>query len=222
MHIDPMLLKCTCDNKKCSVFSKCCFLPTECNCDPSGNVSILFVGQGGGKDERKMKRPFIGRAGTRLRQQVLYVRKTLKQHIGVAFSNTIRDNPENNRIPTQEELDSCLVFLFRDIASLMKLGLKVVIPLGNAAKLALIKTGYGSMAADRGVLYKLNNDIFGQIAVLPTYHPSYLIRNVPKFNDSNPSDLDKIVINDIIKAYNISVEDSAFDTENNAEISLDL
>src|SRR4030043_161918 len=100
MHIDYELIKCPCKYKICPVYSKCCFLPTECHPDPQGNISLLFVGQGGGTDERKLGRPFVGRAGKRLRQQVLYVRKHLKKHVGVAFSNSIRDNPDGNRVPT--------------------------------------------------------------------------------------------------------------------------
>lgn len=203
MHIEHELIECDCRNHNCPVFSKCCFLPTECHPDKKGNISILFVGQGGGSDERKRKRPFIGRAGKRLREQILYMRKDLKRHVGVAFSNTIRDNPEDNRIPTEEELKFCLEFLYRDIAALKKRGLGVVIPLGNAAKSALIE-GSGAMSKAHGTLFTLKNEYFGEISVIPTYHPSYIIRNVPKFNPDKISKLDDIVLTDFFKAYLLS------------------
>lgn len=200
MHIDHELMPCKCTNKLCTAYSKCCFLSTEVHPDLKGNVSFLFVGQGGGSDERKQGRPFIGRAGKRIRQQVMYVREKLDKHIGVAFSNTIRDNPEGNRVPNTTELGWCLKHLYVDIAVLMKRGLKVVVPLGNASKDVFIKEA-GGMAAAHGRMYDVSNDIFGTIKVMPTYHPSYVIRNAPKFNDKVISEYDAPVIRDLIGAY---------------------
>lgn len=102
-------------------------------------MDILFVGQGGGKEERREKRPFVGRAGKRLRQLVVYLRGKLNRQFGVAFSNTIRDNPEDNRPPDYDEFEYCLSYLYRDIAELKTKGLKCVIALGNPSKRALIK-----------------------------------------------------------------------------------
>lgn len=203
--IEPSFFKCTCSNEHCPVHSKCCFLPTECHPDLKGEITILFVGQGGGRDERRLGRPFIGKAGKRIRQQVLYLRKKLKKQIGVGFSNIIRDNPDENRVPTDEELEYCLKFLYEDIRILKKKGLKIVIPLGNAAKIALIKQGSGGMSKDRGTIFRVNNQIFGDIAMMPTFHPSYVMRNVPRFNEQEPSELDRAVIGDIQKAYDYAI-----------------
>lgn len=212
MNIEHYLMPCKCDKQDCPVFKKCCFLPTECHPGTDGNISILFVGQGGGADERKQGRPFIGRAGKRIRQQVVYARKLFNRHFGVAFSNTIRDNPEDNRVPTQEELDVCLGRLYADIMVLKKKGLKAVIPLGNASKLALIPDALPNITKDRGRLYKVSCDVFGSIAMIPTFHPSYVMRNVPVFckpeldevsnemKPTEPSKLDMDVISDIIQA----------------------
>jgi uracil-DNA glycosylase family 4 len=222
MRIEHELIACDCKISQCPVYSKCCYLPTEVHPDTNGGVSILFVGQGGGRDERKLGRPFIGRAGKRIRQQVTYARRKLEKHIGVAFSNTIRDNPEDNRIPTSEELDICLPFLYRDIAELKRRGLRVVIPLGNAAKGALIAAGAGPMSKDRGQLFRVSKDIFGEIFMLPTYHPSYVMRNVPNFNEGNPSPLDIIVVQDIIKAYELSFSAPVGDSEPEIHIDNEL
>lgn len=205
MRIEPEMMKCICDEVSCPVHSKCCFLPTESNPGIDGKISLIFVGQGGGATERKLNRPFIGRAGKRLRQQVLYVRKKLKKHIGVAFSNTIRDNPDGNRVPTKEEYDFCLKHLYSDISVLKEKGLCVIIPLGNASKSVFLpKTG--SMASCHGELYSFMTDKIGHIKVMPTYHPSYVIRNVPNFSEEKLSDIDKMVTDDIIKAYKFAEE----------------
>ena len=220
--IDYYKMDCNCEKSECPVFSKCCFLPTECHPSPDGEVLILFVGQGGGADERKKGRPFIGRAGKRLRNQILSMRKHLKRHVGVALSNTIRDNPDGNRVPSQEELDYCLEHLYKDINLLKKRGLKIVIPLGNAAKKALLPNS-GSMGGDHGTLFEIKNDKFGEIAVIPTYHPSYVMRNVPRFDADNLSDIDYTVITDMCKAYWVAETNKTekiLDIDSDLEISI--
>lgn len=200
MYIEPEIIKCTCSDKDCPVYHKCCFLPTECNASVDNKISLLFIGQGGGTDERKIGRPFIGRAGKRLRQQILYARRTLKKHFGVAFSNSIRDNPDKNRVPTSKEYDHCLGYLYKDISILKDRGLRVLIPLGNASKSIFLPVSE-PMGSSHGIISSFKNETIGRIKIMPTYHPSYIIRNYPNFNEEKISDLDKIVINDIIKAY---------------------
>lgn len=199
-QIEYELMECSCEERGCPVYSKCCFLPTECHPDPDGKISLLFIGQGGGSDERARGRPFIGREGTRLRQQVQYVRNKLKRHIGVAFSNTIRDNPDGNRVPNQDEYGFCLQHLYRDIAELKKRGLGVIIPLGNASK-SVFMPNSGSMLMDHGRISNFSNVLFGHISIMPTYHPSYIVRNAPKFNAACLSEYDRPVIKDILSAY---------------------
>jgi uracil-DNA glycosylase family 4 len=200
MVIKHELMKCTCIENSCPAFSRCCFLPTECHPDPDGKVSILFVGQGGGSEERRQGRPFIGKEGSRLRQQVLFIRKKLKKHIGVAFSNTIRDNPDGARVPTLKEYEYCLKHLYKDIAALKKCGLGIVILLGNVSK-SVIFPQSGSMVIEHGRITNFSNEVFGHINAMSTYHPSYVMRTAPKFNDMCLSEYDKIVLKDILKAY---------------------
>jgi uracil-DNA glycosylase family 4 len=200
MIIKHELLECTCTENGCPAFSRCCFLPTECHPDPDGKVSILFIGQGGGSDERKRGRPFIGRAGTRLRQQVLFIRKKLKKHIGVAFSNTIRDNPDGNRVPTPQEYSYCLKHLYNDISELKKRGLGIIVLLGNASKYVFFPHS-GAMVVEHGRIANVSNEIYGHINAMSTYHPSYVMRAAPTFNDACLNEYDKIVLKDILKAY---------------------
>lgn len=221
MRIEAEFLKCVCDQEECPVFSRCCRLPTELAPAVDGSVQILFSGQGGGRDERIKGQPFIGRAGTRLRKIVTCVRRRLNKHIGFAFSNTIRDNPDSNRAPTSEEENLCLPFLYRDIKTLKKRGLKVVMPLGNYAKKPLIQRSSKPISKDRGNVYRVGNTIFGEVLMIPTFHPSYLIRNASTFYEHNPSDLDRMVIEDIIKAYKTGVEATLDDPDKKLEIDME-
>lgn len=200
MNIAHELLKCGCVENRCPLFSKCCFLPTECHPDPEGKVSLLFVGEGCCIEELKQIRPFIGKAGVRLKQQILFVRKKLGKHIGVAFSNTIRGYLDGNRSPTPQEYKYCLRHLYRDIATLKKRGLGIVIPLGNATKSVFLPDS-GSMVVEHGKISNFSNETFGHINVMPMYHPSFVIRSAPKFNDPCLSNFDKIILREIIKAY---------------------
>lgn len=194
-----------CSTKSCPVYSKCCFLPTEYYLSDSGKVHILFVGQGGGTDERKQKRPFVGKAGVRLRSIVFYLRNKLKMKFGVAFSNTIRDNPEGNRPPAFDEVKCCMPYLYRDIVSLKKLGLNLIVPLGVSAKRTIIPSSLTSMS-DHGSVYYTWGDNFGKMLCVPTYHPSFLLRTMgSKFKISenpqgNKKDYNKIAADDISKA----------------------
>lgn len=202
-RIEADFIDCACDKKDCPVFTKCCYLPTELNHSIEGTVEILFVGQGGGSTERKLHRPFIGRSGKRLRALAVLARQRLNKHIGIAFSNTIRDNPLDNRVPTKDELEICLPYLYQDIKTLKSKGLLAVIPLGSAARNALLKDVKPKpITKERGTMYKLKNDVFGEVTVMPSYHPSYLIRNAPNLNPDKLGDLDKALLEDIIKAYN--------------------
>lgn len=191
------LLKCNCGKIECPAYDSCCNLPTEVH-PYKDKVSLLFVGQGGGRDERAKGRPFIGRAGQRLREQIIYAMQSQKEMFGIAFSNTIRDNPEDNRIPNPEEIYCCLEYLFKDIRVLKeKYGLKAVVALGNSVKGTLIGNIDVPISADRGNVHKMDGDMI----VIPTFHPSYVMRNNPVFDKNNPSELDKLVIEDILKAY---------------------
>lgn len=175
-------------------------LPTEIFPDPEGNVSLLFVGQGGGRQEKKRGRPFCGPAGRRIRSQLIWVRRKLGRYVGVAFSNTIRDCPERNRVPTDEELAHCRPLLERDVAYLRKHGLKAVVPLGNAAKRALIKDSRPSISSDRGSLYYVRMGDAGLVPMVPTYHPSGLLRGGVPWNPSNLHKKDAEVVGDIMRA----------------------
>lgn len=189
------LIEVNCQQENCPVFNKCCFLPTTFF-HIDNKVDIMFVGMGGGSDERNQGRPFVGPAGKRLKTCILKAKHIWGKPFGVAFSNTIRDNPDGNRAPSSKELDFCLGFLFRDIKRLKKVyNLKVVMPLGNHAKSVFLDNKIG-ITSDRKNIYSINNDNFGSIIVKPSLHPSYLIRN-GKFNSHG---IDKLLIDDILES----------------------
>jgi len=184
-----------CSQENCPAFNRCCFLPTTFF-PVNERVDILFVGMGGGAEERAAGRPFVGPAGQRLKTCVLAAKNQWGHPFGVGFSNTIRDNPPSNREPSKEELKYCIQFLFRDIRRLKKVyELKVIIPLGNHAKSVFLDNKIG-ITRDRQNIYTIKNDVFGSIIVKPSLHPSYLIRN----GAFNSKGIDGHLISDILES----------------------
>lgn len=192
-----------CNNKVCPVYNECCFLPTEISLSEESTVDILFVGQGGGKVERTLGRPFVGKSGKRLRQIIVYLRGKHNTRFGVAFSNTVRNQPTDNRAPEFDELEICMPFLYRDIKYLVnKYGLKCVMPLGNSSKNTIIPNDNLSILKTRGNLYHIDfPGLDKPLRVIPTFHPSFLIRK-GVWNPENLNLYHKFAIEDIEKALN--------------------
>jgi len=188
-----MNLNLVCSDFSCPCYSECCFLPTSLF--PYFNeITFLFVGQGGGSEERKQRLPFVGDAGKRL-HDLLNLCKETYHHFGFALSNTIRNNPENNRVPTKEEYDHCKIHLYKDIQNLREFGLSVIIPLGNNSKELLLNIK-GTMKNCHGNIYKYKDYI-----IVPTYHPAAMIRQNPIFNENKLSEFEQCFIDDMGKVF---------------------
>lgn len=156
----------------------------------------MFVGQGGGKDEERLKRPWIGRAGQLLRDTIRQLRQ--KKLLGIALSNSVRCHPTDDlgtrlkdRKPTQEELDWCLPHLCRDIAKLKPV---VVMALGASTAGAF---GFEGPVSEMRKQSKLTYFKGHEAHVFMTYHPSGLLqsgmKNVEEFRA------------DILSAYKLAL-----------------
>ena len=78
-----------------------------------------------------------------------------------------------NRPPTREEMDFCLPYLVGQIEIVKP---KIIVALGATAAKGLL--GYGSfrsLSEVKGVWHEFTNT-----PMIPTYHPSYLLRNDSK------------------------------------------
>ena len=132
-----------------------------------GNIKtdIMFVGEAPGRDEDVQGRPFVGRAG-QLLTKIINAMKFQRDEVYI--TNIVKCRPPNNRNPHKEEMDSCKDYLLRQIELIRP---KVIVTLGKVAASFFIQTSL-SMTALRGDFYE-----FQGIKVMPTFHPSYLIRN---------------------------------------------
>lgn len=149
-----------------------------------GNPSspIVFVGEAPGAEEDEQGLPFVGRAGKLLTEMI--ERAGLKRG-DVYICNVIKCRPPNNRDPLPEEIEKCSPFLIRQIEIINP---RVIVTLGNYAKkvVAGIEEGITKV---RGTVV----DVGGR-KVVPTYHPSFLLRNPGK---------EKEMFNDILLAISL-------------------
>jgi len=192
MDISKKMIPCDCQNKACKEFAGCCFTATEVvirDGDSAaegeyGNIHLMFVGQGAGKDEdinmnpgNLLRQPFVGKAGVYLRNIIKFLWDG-GLIFNVAISNSVRFHPldagRKDRAPTQGELDDCIRLLDRDI-DLVKP--KAIVALGMSTSNALIPETTGAiMGRIAGLPY-----LYKGIKTVPLYHPSFLTRNYGKF-----------------------------------------
>lgn len=128
-------------------------------------ADIVFVGEAPGADEDEQGRPFVGRAGqllTKLIKKMGYDRED------VYIANILKCRPPGNRDPLPEEVERCFPYLAKQ---LMIIKPKVIVALGAHAAHTLlgVKTPITRLRGHWGN--------FRGIAVMPTFHTSYLLRD---------------------------------------------
>ncbi|MGD2295226.1 MAG: uracil-DNA glycosylase [Candidatus Aminicenantes bacterium] len=147
---------------------KCALSQARQNAVPgegSIKAELMFVGEAPGRDEDIQGRPFVGRAG-QLLTKIINAMKFQREDVYI--TNVVKCRPPDNRNPFQEEMQSCREYLLRQIDLINP---KVIVTLGRVAAGFCLQSKL-SMTALRGNFYD-----FQGIKVMPTFHPSYLIRN---------------------------------------------
>ncbi|MDR1887989.1 MAG: uracil-DNA glycosylase [Zoogloeaceae bacterium] len=129
----------------------------------------LFIGEGPGEQEDIKGEPFVGQAGKLLDAMLAAI--GLARGHNVYIANAVKCRPENNRTPHAEEMAACRPFLLRQIALLQP---KLIVLLGKAAVHSVLDDDQALAKLRRQPLH------FGQIPVAVTYHPAYLLRNLPE------------------------------------------
>ena len=132
-----------------------------------GNPSarIVLVGEGPGREEDRLGRPFVGPAGKLLDQMILAMGWRRQE---VYICNVIKCRPPRNRDPLPDEIESCGPFLRRQLRAI---GPQAILAVGSFAAKFLLSS--------QQPISRLRNHVyqFEGIPVVPTYHPAYLLRN---------------------------------------------
>ncbi len=135
------------------------------------NARLMFVGEAPGADEDAQGEPFVGAAGqllTKIIQATGLSRET------VYIANILKCRPDTpgqtsgNRKPTSEEMATCIPWLHEQIDLIQP---QVLVALGGTAVEGLLGKTVG-ITKLRG-----NWQSYRGIPLMPTYHPSYLLRN---------------------------------------------
>ena len=133
-------------------------------------AQIAFVGEGPGADEDAQGLPFVGRAGQLLDRMIAAMGLSPERDVYVC--NIVKCRPPGNRRPEPEEIAACMPYLQEQLALVRP---RVIVALGNTAVAALLDTKLGiTKIRGQWKLYR------GQTLVMPTYHPSYLLRPSPQ------------------------------------------
>lgn len=131
----------------------------------SQNARLMFVGEGPGRDEDLQGEPFVGAAGQLLDKMIEAMGLTRAQ---VYIANIVKCRPPRNRDPEPDEVMACEPFLKAQIGAIRP---EVIVALGRYAAQTLL--------GDATAISRLRGrwrDYEG-IALMPTFHPAYLLRN---------------------------------------------
>lgn len=132
----------------------------------------LFIGEGPGSEEDARGEPFVGPAGKLLDAMLAAI--DLKRGENVYIANAVKCRPPGNRTPEADEMAACLPFLKRQIALIRP---KLIVLLGRAAMHAVLNDD-SALGSSRGKRFEYRDgDLV--VPVLVTYHPAYLLRNLP-------------------------------------------
>ena len=134
-----------------------------------GNLyaKIMFIGEGPGEMEDNTGRPFVGRAGqllTKIIESVLEIPRS-----DAYIANIVKCRPPANRVPTPEEANTCKPYLLKQIEMIAP---KIIVSLGA--------TSYRYLTGELDTpISKVRGEVidYGTYKLVPTFHPSYLLRN---------------------------------------------
>ncbi|MDH4330560.1 MAG: uracil-DNA glycosylase [Candidatus Moranbacteria bacterium] len=152
--------------KKCALRKTCTqVVPGE----GSANASIVLIGEGPGKKEDELGRPFVGAAGKFL-DEMLSVIKLEREDVYIA--NTVKCRPPENRDPSTKEKETCWPWLEKQIAIIQP---KVIITLGRHSMNLFLPDEKISEA--HGKSFEINFPGMGKQTFFALYHPAAALYN---------------------------------------------
>jgi len=129
-------------------------------------AKVMFIGEAPGATEDDTGRPFVGRAGQLLTKMIENVLNIKRSEVYIA--NVVKCRPPNNRVPQSDEVNLCKPYLDKQIKLISP---KLIVALG--------KTSYTYLTNDETAISKVRGKVieYNGLKILPTFHPSFLLRN---------------------------------------------
>lgn len=137
--------------------------------DGMPGADLLVIGEAPGRDEDRIGKPFVGRAGQLLDRMLAAIGRSREKN--VLISNVIYWRPPGNRTPTQTETAVCRPFVDRLIELTAP---KAVVLAGGAPTQALL--GLTGIMRTRGVWREIETESGARFPALPIFHPAFLLR----------------------------------------------
>jgi uracil-DNA glycosylase family 4 len=128
------------------------------------DAEFMIIGEAPGAQEEKMGQPFVGPSGKMVDKQL----QRLGIHRKCWITNVVKQRPENNRTPTDLEIQEARAALLHEIHAIEP---KRIMGLGNVPLFAL--TGLKGITRHRGKPIRLAAD--GPLMFF-TFHPAYILR----------------------------------------------
>ena len=143
---------------------------TMCFADGIAGARLMIIGEAPSRDEDRLGLPFVGAAGQLLDSMIASIGL---DRSGVYLTNFLPWRPPGNRMPTSEEIDMLLPFLYRHIQLANP---ELVIILGGTPAKTMLQSGDNILKL-RG---RWQDRDFGDGVTRPTMaslHPAYLMRS---------------------------------------------
>lgn len=137
------------------------------------NANVMFIGEAPGQVEDEQARPFVGKSGRLLSD---WLQKSNLDRNTVYITNIVKCHPPNNRDPEDQEVEACRSYLEYQINCIDPV---VIITLGRVAITSLMGDKNMKITKIRGNQYRYNG-----VTVIPTYHPSFVLRQRSEENEN--------------------------------------
>jgi len=147
----------------------------------NSNAEIFIIGEAPGKVEDIQGRPFVGPSGQLLDKIFAACGFTREAHVFI--SNIVRCRPPNNRVPTPDEVKTCIPWLYQQIELVNP---KIIILLGATA-LKNMAGQHHRITMEHGQWINVRDRL-----AMPVYHPSALLRD-PGLKRPTWEDFKKVV-----------------------------
>ena len=130
------------------------------------NADLMFIGEAPGATEDRLGKPFVGRSGELLTKMIENVLQVKREEVYI--TNIVKCRPTDNREPSPTEAHTCQPYLLKQIELINP---KIIVALGA--------TAYHYLSGDETNISKVRGTLHEQngYTLIPTYHPSYLLRN---------------------------------------------
>ncbi len=138
------------------------------------DCDVLFIGEGPGFHEDRLKRPFVGRGGKLLDG---LIKEVGWKREDVYITNIVKRRPPENRDPLPGEIEAYQPYLTRQIEIINP---KVIVPLGRFAMNYFLPEA--KISRDQGRVFRVDDRL-----VVPMYHPAAALRSTEVTNQLRES-----------------------------------